>query len=435
MKIVYIGAGSHDFGRGQIVDILTSPDFKGKGVTISLVDINEESLGVMKAFADRVNEGCQAGAVIKAHTDRCTALPGADYVIVSVARKRYELWEQDYRVPMAHGVRHVLGENGGPGALFHALRSLKLVIPICQDVERLCPQARLFNFTNPEARVLHAISTLTHVEAYGICHGIYSAIRHVAKALGKTDEEIQVISAGMNHFYRLLSIVDRKTGEELLPAALATIKADTTGKDKLFHTLARLYDWISYPSDSHIGEYLSWGAEFHDGRWHYGMENKTVADAPSPANPKWITREEVRQVGRGEIPLSDRYLQGSGESTVAMICDLEMGRDGWYPAVNILNGEGHIANLPRNGVVEIPCEIRGGKIHPVHVGNIPEETAAFIRPQHAIHNLLTEAYRTHSKSLLLKALLADPCIHGIRQAEGILDDMLVRQKNYLPEFA
>jgi alpha-galactosidase/6-phospho-beta-glucosidase family protein len=239
----------------------------------------------------------------------------------------------------------------------------------------------------------------------------------------------------MNHFYRLLSIVDRKTGEELLPAALATIKADTTGKDKLFHTLARLYDWISYPSDSHIGEYLSWGAEFHDGRWHYGMENKTVADAPAPANPKWITREEVRQVGRGEIPLSDRYLQGSGESTIAMIRDLEMSRDGWYPAVNILNRDGHIANLPRNGVVEIPCEIRGGKIHPVHVGDLPEETAAFIRPQHAIHNLLTEAYRTHSKSLLLKALLADPCIHGIRQAEGILDDMLVRQKNYLPEFS
>jgi len=435
MKIVYIGAGSHDFGRGQVVDLLSSPDFKGKGVTISLVDVNAEALGTMRGFAERVNAHCGSGAVIEAHTDRGAALPGADYVIVSVARKRYELWEQDFRIPMAHGVRHILGENGGPGALFHALRSLHLVIPVCEDVERLCPRARLFNFTNPEARVLHAISTLTKVEAYGICHGVFSAIGHVAKLLGKDDADIQVVSAGMNHFYRLLSVVDRKTGAELLPDALAKVQADTSGKNPLFHTLARLYDWISYPSDDHIGEYLAWGAEFHDGRWHYGMESKTVADVPTPPNPKWITRDEIRQVATGEIPIAERHLQGSGESTVAMIRDLELGREGWYPAVNVLNRDGHIANLPRNGVVEVPCEIRGGRLHPCHVGDLPEETAAFIRPQYAIHNLLTEAYRTRSKSLLLKALLADPCIRGIRQAEAILDDMLVRQRHYLPEFA
>ena len=84
--------------------------------------------------------------------DKSQALPGADYVVVAVARKRYPLWEQDFRVPFAYGLQHTYGENGGPGAAFHALRNFQIVIPICRDVEEICPNAWVLNFTNPEAR-------------------------------------------------------------------------------------------------------------------------------------------------------------------------------------------------------------------------------------------------------------------------------------------
>lgn len=84
-------------------------------------------------------------------------------------------------MPAAYGIKHVLGENGGPGAVFHTMRSLGLVVPICQDVERLCPDALVLNFTNPEARVLHAMLHLTRVKAVGLCHGVFWLEEYAAK--------------------------------------------------------------------------------------------------------------------------------------------------------------------------------------------------------------------------------------------------------------
>ena len=81
------------------------------------------------------------------------------------------------------------GENGGPGAVLHTLRSLHLILPICRDIERLCPDALMLNFTNPEARVLHAILTLTAVRAAGICHGVFSALDAISRYTQKLAEQ------------------------------------------------------------------------------------------------------------------------------------------------------------------------------------------------------------------------------------------------------
>ena len=104
-------------------------------------------------------------------------------------------------------------------------------------------------------------------------------------------------------------------------------------------------------------------------------------------------------------------------------------------AVNVLNSEGYIENLPRSAVVEIPALCDGAGVHPVHVGPLPEGPASFIRTQLSIQRLITEAYRTRSKNLLLQALLLDPVVNSITEAEKMLDEMLELQAEFLPEFA
>ena len=53
-----------------------------------------------------------------ATTDREEAFQGADYLIISIeVGDRFELWEQDWRIPQQYGVQQVYGENGGPGGL------------------------------------------------------------------------------------------------------------------------------------------------------------------------------------------------------------------------------------------------------------------------------------------------------------------------------
>jgi alpha-galactosidase len=427
MKIAIIGAGSRCFGAGQIVDLFSCRELDGRGITLSLVDLDESALALMTQFATRLKEHTGSDIAVESSTDRRRALPGAKYVITAVARARMPLWEQDFRVPLAHGFRHVLGEDGGPGALFHALRSLNLILPICGDIEELCPRAKLFNFTNPEARVLHAIRHLTRVDATGFCHGVFSAEQALCRYLNATLDELEIVSAGMNHFYCILQVHDRKTGKDRLPEALTKARADSAAPP-LFRKMAQVFGVFTFPSDDHIGEYLSFGSEFHGVKWHYGQECRKVSLQPPPS--RWF--EDYAQ---GRRPIDEKMLRPSGELAVPVICDIELDRGSERSAVNVLNSEGYIENLPLTAVVEVPARVDAKGIHPRKVGPIPEPFAAYMRTQFSIHDLLTEAYRQRSKQLLLQALLLDPCVNSIVEAEKLLEEMLDLQRDFLPSFA
>jgi len=426
MKIVIIGAASASFGRGQIADLLQARELQGCGVELALVDIDADALEVMTQLAERIKAQTGSDVTITSTTNRIVALPGADFVILAVARRRMELWEQDYRVPLAYGFKHVLGENGGPGAVLHTMRSLELTIPICRDIERLCPNALLLNFTNPEARVLHAINHLTQVKAAGICHGVFTALDYISRYLRRPIDEFDIISAGMNHFYCITQVKETATGKDYLPEVLCAAQQDPAAP-MLFRQLAQIFNVFTFPSDDHIGEYLAYGAEFHGFRWPYGIESCAV-DTIYPPLP-------LAEYAAGKRPLDEAVLHRSGEITVPIIVDIVHNRGSYRHAVNVLNREGYIENLPRDAAIEVPAYVDASGIHPIHAGVIPETFAAMMRTQFTIHNLLTEAYRTHSKALLLQALLLDPNINSITAGREMLEVMLELQREYLPAFA
>ena len=125
-------------------------------------------------------------------------------------------------------------------------------------------------------------------------------------------------------------------------------------------------------------------------------------------------------------------MQGTEDLAVPIIEDVELDRGSWREAVDVLNTDGYIDNLPRSGAVEVPATVDAAGIHPVHVGPIPEPFAALVRTQLSIAELVTEAYRTCSRKLALQALLLDPVVDSIAGAERLLDTMLELQKDYLP---
>jgi alpha-galactosidase len=117
-----------------------------------------------------------------------------------------------------------------------------------------------------------------------------------------------------------------------------------------------------------------------------------------------------------------------------VICAVELDRAERFDAVNVLNTEGYIENLPRTAVIEIPAIADGEGLHPIKVGPLPEGPAAYIRTQLSIQRLITEAYQTKSRNLLLQALLLDPVVNSVVEAEKLLKEMLELQKVYLPDF-
>ena len=239
-------------------------------------------------------------------------------------------------------------------------------------------------------------------------------------------ERLEVTSAGMNHFYCLLKVLDRDTGADRLGEVLAL--ARERGGRSLFGKLAEIFDVVTFPSDDHVGEYLPFGAEFHGVKWPYGQESRAVR-ATERAEPSPLV-----ECAEGRAPVSDEILEPSGEITVPIICDIELDRGERRDAVNVLNTGGYVANLPRGAAVEVPAVVDARGIRPLEVGPVPEAFAAWMRTQFTIHDLVTEAWRTRSRKLLFQALLLDPCTSGIVESEKMLDEMLELQADFLPTF-
>jgi len=425
VRIVAIGAGSASFGRGTIADVMASGDLRRHGCTLVLVDTDEEALRKMAGLAELIRSHYGSPVRVESTTDRAKALPGADFVITSVAAKRMALWEQDFRVPLVYGFRHCLGENGGPGALFHALRNYEIILPVCRDIERLCPDALVLNFTNPEGRILAAMCHLTKVKAVGLCHGVFGARDKAAELLGIPVADLRIVTGGLNHFFWVLTIEDANTGEDLYPRLRERVMESCP---PLVRKMVEVFGCFTYPSDDHIGEYLSFAHEFTGLRWHYGLECKKVS-REDPADADW--REEYLS---GRRAVDDRLVRPGGEIAVDIIADILEDKGRWEPAVNVLNTEHYIENLPSDGVIEAPAIVDASGVHPEHVGPIPEPLAAFSRTQLSIQKLLIEAYRARSRRLLLQALLLDPVVDSVRRAEELLDAMLDLQREYLGEW-
>jgi len=430
VKIVAIGAGS-GFGRGTVADLLGSPEVNELDCTLVLVDTDAAKLERMYKFALLVKAHFGCSAQVEMTGDRRTALPGASYVITSVAIKRYPLWEQDFRVPLAYGFKHVLGENGGPGAVFHALRNFELMVPICRDMEELCPAALLLNYTNPESRIIRAVSDLTRIRAVGLCHGVFSALGGASRILEKPADDIDFLSGGLNHFYWVLRLADKRTGEDLYPQLRkrALSDPDCPSMPPLVRKMVEVFGLYTYPSDDHIGEYLSFAHEFTGLAWHYGLETRKVPRQEQRPGP-----DRLEPYASGEKPLDDWALSRSGELAVSIILSNALDRSYRAQAVNVPNTEGYVAGLPADTVVEVPAIVDGGGIHAEKLPPIPEALLAFCRTQASIQKLVVEAYRERSRNLLLQALLLDPVVSSVRNAEKMLDHMLELQKDYLPPF-
>lgn len=454
LKIVLIGAGSREFAQRLVHDlVLERALWESRDLLVVLMDIDAAGVELMGSYARRAAAAAGAAIRFQTTTDREAALEDADFVLISVAVKRMELWEQDFRIPLAFGIPHIYGENGGPGAAFHALRNFGIVLPICADVERICPDAWVLNFTNPEARVLLAILTLTRVKAIGLCHGFYSFRRLVGSVLARPLEGLDVRTAGMNHFYTYYRIADRDGGRDLIPEFEDRLRADPARLPPAVRYLWQTFGALGYVSDGHVGEYLGFAHEFTGNLWEFGIENRAVERDESGVDGRmvfeaWRRKMDVGSLRRGGVlaaegqalsgmrPLRREEIQPSGELAVPVIADMVLDRGSFREAVNVLNAGGFIENLDRDSCVELPAFVDSRGVHPEQVGRLPEGFASLVRQQQMVQRLLLEAYRRGSRRILLQALLIDPVASTrASSVERMLDHMLRLQADYLPAFS
>ncbi len=416
-KIVFIGATSMSFGLSMFRDVFSSDELRGS--TLTLVGRNRETLEKATALANLLNAKSGAGLIVEQTTDRRAALDGAGFVVNAAAIDRNRLWRQDFEVPRKYGIRHTLGENGGPGGLFFTLRTLPLVFDIAREMQELCPKATFINFSNPESRIVLALGKYSPIATLGLCHGIFMGQDAIGWILDRPREQIDVWGAGINHFQCLLHIRDRATGEDLYPLLREKEKdhdpAFAPLTRRLFHTFGY---WFTC-SDDHLGEYLAYGWEGGEHGYDFAADERgrvefgntldaVLAGAPPPAD--WLTPSGERGgAAIGAILHNKKRVLESG----------------------VVPNHGAIPNLPYDAAVEVPVLADATGIHPISLGPLPDAVAKLLVPAVQVHELAVEAAVRGSKEIALQALLIDPVVNSADAAVKLLDELWELNKPYI----
>lgn len=409
-KIVFIGASSASFGISMFRDLFSTHDLAGS--TVVLVGRNAERLARAGRVAKLLNEKSGAGLTIECTTDWRAALDGAQFVVHSTAIERNRLWKLDWEVPRKYGIRHTLGENGGPGGLFFTLRTLPVVFDFVREMERRCPNALFLNFSNPESRIVLALGQYSKIRTVGLCHGIFLARDQVASIVGLPSERVDVWGAGLNHFQCLMQIRDKETGADLYPLLREKERDFDPKVSPLTRNLFRAFGYWLGCGDGHVGEYMAYGWEAGEGGYNFEWDEGSRA----------TTEKTIDDVlaGRAEIPWW--WLTASGERAVTVIAAILHHRKQLIESGVVYNQQ-VIPNLPASAAVEVPVMADMTGIHPVSLGPLPDPVAKLMTVQVNVQQLAVEAAVHASKELALQALLIDPVVNSVAAARSLLDEL------------
>ena len=431
-KIVLIGAGSTNFGLGTIGDIFKSKVLSGS--TIMLHDINKEALKNSENIANSYKDQLNLDFKIEATTSRKDALKDANFCIISIeVPPRFELWDQDWKIPLQYGFKQVFGENGGPGGLFHSLRVTPPIIEICDDINDISPNAFVFNYTNPMQRVCQTVTTkYPKMKFVGLCHEIASMERQLPEMMNTPFNNIEFRAGGLNHFSILVEVRYKDSGKDAYP--LIREKATKYysnyindhevyskkpgGERGVFFELLKRYNYIPITTDSHLGEYIQWAYSVAD--------HEAILEFYSRYRKYCQTFYESEESYRDYFDLNKK----PKERIVPIIEGIINNLNYEEAAVNLPN-KGYIEYLPENIVVEVPGIVNKNSVSGVKIKNYPTDFASLLMNQTSVMRLTAEAILEKSKTKALKALLADPVVDNAVAAEKLLNNMIETQKKHL----
>lgn len=450
-KIAVIGAGSKEFSAGVIADVMMSAALSSSGLELALMDVKPERLAAPAARAQRTAAALGRDVQVTASADLEATLAAADYVVTAIEVDRYFHWAQDFHIPRKYGSTQIYGENGGPGGLFHALRNFGPMLKIAHAMEQLCPDAWLINYTNPEAKLVQAISMLTSIKTVGMCHGVFMGRHQLSRFLEIPEADLVTVACGLNHFAWFQSITHRQTGEDLYPRLRERERQANwlTDWDELAFSriLLRTFGLWPYPGTNHSGEYVRWSSEFMactpmqyfydpvaEDPWRSRRTPSFIYDLSGQptATPLFGAPQEEQIYPHDPRDDAGDAVQPSGEEGIHILDALAGGGRRAIATVNVPN-RGAIAGLPDDLVVEAPAiaDVDGLRLQPV--GALPTGITAMLQVQGSINRLLVEAYAERSRRKLLQAVLIDPTVSTYANAVAMIDEMFELQRELLPE--
>lgn len=433
-KFAFIGAGSFVFTRNVVRDILTFPAFED--CEIALMDIHPGRLEGIRRCVQRIVDMSGKPAKVTTTLSRVEALTGADGVLCTVFNGDTDVWRYDIEIPKKYGVDINVGDTRSVSGIFRALRNIPLMLDICADIKKYCPQAVFLNYTNPMAMLCKAMQTYSDIEVTGLCHSVQGTAKMLADWIGAPEDEITYTCAGVNHQAFYLKF--ERNGQDAYPQLREKLKdPEFYNKEQVRNEMFRALDYYVTESSGHNSEYNQWfrkrpdliekycthGTGWNPGEYAYSLNLHRERDKNWQQElEKWM--QEDFSLARGNEYSSYIFNARFGDHTPFQFNG------------NVINN-GAIPNLPDESCVEIPCLADKAGIHPMMVGPLPAHLAILVNTTTRIENLVVEAAMTHDKRKVYHAVCMDPLTSAVCSLDEIrqmVDELFVANDAFLGDY-
>jgi len=434
-KIAFIGAGSFGFTRRLVKDILTFPLLRD--ATLSLMDIDAERLDYVKRAVDRIVAEGSYPARVEATMDRAEALKGAHAVICTILAGGVDIWRHDIEIPKKYGIDTNVGDTRGPSGVFRALRTIPVMLDICRDIERHCPDAILLNYTNPMAMLCRAMQRETTVKVTGLCHSVQGTAAMLARWIGAAFDEITYVCAGINH--QAWYVEYEWNGKDAYPLIRKAVQRPEVYNEEIVRNEMFLhlgyyvsessghnseYNWWFRKRPDLVEKYCTHGTGWNPGVYAYVLNGYLARQKEwKSAMQEWVDDPEPLDLSRGQ-------------EYAAYIINAYAGGEPFKFNGNVPN-TGLIPNLPEGACVEVPVYADRRGFNPIHVGALPVQCAALNNVSVAVEEMAVDGCLSGDSTMVFRAICYDPltaAVLSLAEIKEMVNEMFARNRDHLPTF-
>jgi len=426
ITVAIIGAGSVIFGQRLVTDILFFDELKD--ARFQLMDIDPERLQVGEKLLKKTIAQMKVPAQVTATLDRKEALKGADFVINMIQVGGFEATLVDFNIPEKYGIRQTIADTHGIGGIFRGLRTIPVVVDMCREMEEVCPDALLINYSNPMAMNVWAAYRATGVKVVGLCHSVQHTAETLASYIGADTKDISFVCAGINHVAWYL--VFRHKGKDAYPDLFRAMEnPEIFRKNPVRFEIMRRFGYFVTESSEHMAEYVPYFMRDEELIKRYDIPVREYVKRCEDLLDEY---EQAKKLADSDDPVE---IARSPEYCALIIHSMTTN------TVRTINGNvenrGVITNLPQGCCVEVPCMVDSNGVRPVVIGDLPPQLAALDRLHINVQELTVRAALERKKDYIYQAALVDPLTTsflGIDQIYSLVDDLIEAHGDLLPAY-
>lgn len=442
-KITFIGAGSTIFMKNIVGDALLTPALADSH--FALMDIDAARLAESEIVARTMIQTVGTGATVSTHTDRRSALDGADFVVTAFQVGGYQpCTVTDFDIPKQYGLRQTIADTLGVGGIMRGLRTVPVLWDVAADMAELCPDATLLQYVNPMAINTWALAErFPKLKQVGLCHSVQNTVQELSHDLDIDQGSVRYKVAGVNHVAFFLRLEQEVGGKlhDLYPRLRAGYANGSLPKapllmprcgNKVRYEVMDHLGFFCTESSEHLAEYVPWFIK--DGRddliTDFGIPLDEYPTRCEEQIADWQDQAKaMRASGKVKVCKSHEF---ASELMNAIVTDTP------YVLYGNLPNTGQIPQLPMGAAVETPCLADANGIQPTVVDNIPPQLTALMRTQINVQELTVRALVDENPEHIYHAAMMDPHTAAeldLRQIRSLVDDLLVAHGDWLPAFA